>query len=95
MNERRPSDQPGSKDERSPEQKAPTPAAKKPDQSKTMDNSLTETTKPNDAALSRQVQAKLGQQLRAYYERLIEPTPDRFVDLLSRLDKPGSKEPSE
>ena len=94
MNERRPPNQPGSKDARSPQQTAPTPVAKK-DQSKAMDNSLTDTTKPPGAALSRQVQAKLGQQLRAYYERLIEPTPDRFVDLLSRLDKPGSKETSE
>ena len=59
------------------------------------DANLTESGKAA-AALSRQVQAKLGQQLRAYYERLIEPTPDRFVDLLGRLDKsPGSKDPSE
>lgn len=94
MNERRPN-QPGSKDERNPEPTATTQAAKKTDRPQAMDNSLTDSAKLQGAALSRQVQAKLGQQLRAYYERLIEPTPDRFVDLLSRLDKPGSKEPSE
>lgn len=59
-----------------------------------MDVNLTDNAKGAGAALSRQVQAKLGQQLRSYYERLIEPPPDRFVDLLSRLDKSTSKDPS-
>jgi hypothetical protein len=40
------------------------------------------------ATLSRDIQGKIGKQLRAYYGGLIEPTPDRFVDLLSQLDKP-------
>jgi hypothetical protein len=45
-----------------------------------------------EASLGRDVQAKIGQQLRSYYDGLIEPTPDRFVDLLRQLDKPsGSK----
>ncbi len=60
-----------------------------------MDTDPTTGGKNAGAALSRQVQAKLGGQLRTYYERLIEPPPDRFVDLLRQLDKPGSKEPSE
>ena len=47
-----------------------------------------------DASLGRDVQVKIGQQLRAYYDGLIEPTPDRFVDLLQKLDKAGGKEPS-
>jgi hypothetical protein len=47
------------------------------------------------AALGREIQAKIGQQLRAYYDALIEPTPDRFAELLRQLDKPGAKEPSE
>jgi hypothetical protein len=42
-------------------------------------------------ALGREVQAKIGQQLRAYYDGLLEPTPDRFVDLLKQLDKPTAK----
>jgi hypothetical protein len=46
------------------------------------------------AGLTRDIQAKLGQQLRAYYEGLIEPTPSRFADLLRQLDdKPGNKDP--
>lgn len=44
------------------------------------------------AALTRDIQAKIGQQLRSYYDTLIEPTPDRFADLLSQLDKPAGKE---
>ena len=46
------------------------------------------------AALGRDIQAKIGQQLRSYYDTLIEPTPDRFADLLRQLDKP-SKEGAE
>ncbi len=49
------------------------------------------TPKRKDASLGRDVQAKIGHQLRAYYDGLIEPTPDRFVDLLRQLDKPGDK----
>jgi Anti-sigma factor NepR len=40
-----------------------------------------------DASLGRDVQVKIGQQLRAYYDGLIEPTPNRFVDLLQKLEK--------
>jgi hypothetical protein len=47
-----------------------------------------------DASLGREVQAKIGQQLRAYYDGLIEPTPDRFVDLLQKLDKPADSKGS-
>lgn len=46
------------------------------------------------AALGRDIQAKIGQQLRSYYDTLIEPTPDRFADLLRQLDKPDNKEGS-
>jgi hypothetical protein len=46
------------------------------------------------AALGRDVQAKIGQQLRSYYDTLIEPPPDRFVELLRQLDKSDKKEGS-
>ena len=48
-----------------------------------------------NAALTREIQAKIGQQLRAYYDGLLEPTPDRFAELLRELDKSGGKETSE
>ena len=38
------------------------------------------------------IQAKIGKQLRAYYDGLIEPIPERFVELLERLDEADSRE---
>jgi hypothetical protein len=50
--------------------------------------------KGKQAALGRDIQAKIGQQLRSYYDTLVEPTPDKFVDLLRQLEKPDNKEGS-
>lgn len=47
------------------------------------------------ASLGPDIQGKIGMQLRAYYAGLIEPTPERFVELLRQLDKPPTKDPSE
>jgi hypothetical protein len=44
------------------------------------------------ASLGPDIQAKIGIQLRAYYAGLIEPTPDRFVELLRQLDKPAEND---
>jgi hypothetical protein len=72
---------------------------KPPEKPQLMDTTSTKSAmgkRGKDASLGRDVQAKIGQQLRAYYDGLIEPTPDRFVELLRQLDKPtGSKESSE
>ncbi len=39
--------------------------------------------------LSKDIQARIGSQLRAMHDDIVrEGVPDRFVDLLSRLDKP-------
>jgi hypothetical protein len=43
------------------------------------------------ASLGPDIQAKIGTQLRAYYAGLIEPTPDRFVELLRQFDKPAEQ----
>jgi hypothetical protein len=46
------------------------------------------------SGLNREIQHKIGQQLRAIYDDVVqEGVPDRFADLLKRLDKPdeGSK----
>ena len=46
-----------------------------------------------DAKLGRDIQAKIGQQLRALYDEVVnQGVPERFTDLLNRLDKPGDKE---
>jgi hypothetical protein len=61
----------------------------------TMENRLTAMKKgKGHAALGRDIQAKIGQQLRSYYDTLLEPTPDRFVDLLRQLEQPDKKERS-
>ena len=49
--------------------------------------------KKNSAKLSRDVQAKLGQQLRAVYDDVVsQGVPDRFAELLSRLDDSSKKD---
>jgi hypothetical protein len=60
-----------------------------------MESRPTATKKGKQAALGRDIQAKIGQQLRSYYDALIEPTPERFAELLRQLDEPGSKKGSE
>jgi hypothetical protein len=62
-------------------------------QSETLERKTTPKKGNHGGALSRDVQVKIGQQIRAYYERLIEPPPDRFIELLRQLDKSGGKDP--
>jgi hypothetical protein len=41
-----------------------------------------------DASLGREIQAKIGDQLRAMYDDVVsQGVPDRFADLLKRLDR--------
>ena len=48
-------------------------------------------TKP--AKLGREVQARLGQQLRAMYDDVVnQGVPDRFADLINRIDGNGKKD---
>ena len=49
----------------------------------------------SDATLDRAIQARIGEQLRAMYDGLVEqPVPDRFHALLARLDGTGGLEGS-
>jgi len=44
------------------------------------------------AKLSREVQARLGQQLRAMYDDVVsQGVPDRFADLINRINGDGNK----
>jgi hypothetical protein len=53
------------------------------------------TPKRSTAKLGRDVQAKLGQQLRAMYDDVLnQGVPDRFSDLLNRLDDHHPKKPN-
>jgi Anti-sigma factor NepR len=58
-----------------------------------------DTTAPNSNSprthgrLGRDVQAKIGHQLRAIYDDVVkEGVPDRFVELLKRLDRKDEKD---
>jgi Anti-sigma factor NepR len=45
------------------------------------------------AKLGRDVQARLGQQLRAMYDEVVnQGVPDRFRELIDRLDGSGKKD---
>ena len=45
------------------------------------------------AKLGREVQARLGQQLRALYDEVVnQGVPDRFSELINRLDGNGNKD---
>lgn len=54
--------------------------------------------KSSSPALSRSVQAQLGQRLRQFYESLAlgeQPVPDRFIEIINRLnDKQPEKQQS-
>ena len=47
----------------------------------------------SDATLGREVQSKIGDQLRALYDDVInQGVPDRFAELLKRLEEKGGGE---
>jgi len=60
-----------------------------------MEPAATRSKKPHakPAKLSRDVQARLGQQLRAMYDDVVsQGVPDRFTDLLNRLEADKDKD---
>jgi Anti-sigma factor NepR len=64
-------------------------------QQKPMETTATRNGKPNakPAKLSREVQARLGQQLRSLYDDVVnQGVPDRFTDLLNHIDGDGNKD---
>ena len=63
-------------------------------QSKSMETPAARSSKKPEAKpakLGREVQARLGQQLRAMYDDVLnQGVPDRFADLIKRIDSNGS-----
>lgn len=52
-----------------------------------MSNEAVAGAKPRSGGLDRQIQAKIGQQLRAMYDDVVDQgVPDRFAELLKKLD---------
>jgi hypothetical protein len=67
----------------------------KPPGQQTMESAATRSKRPNakPAKLTRDVQARLGQQLRAMYDDVVnQGVPDRFAALVNRLDGNGNKD---
>ena len=65
-------------------------------QQKPMETAATNRSKKGNAKpakLSREVQARLGQQLRAMYDDVVnQGVPDRFTDLIDRINGGGNKD---
>jgi hypothetical protein len=64
-------------------------------QQKPMETAATRAKKTDSkpGKLGREVQARLGQQLRAMYDDVVnQGVPDRFADLLNRLEGNGNKD---
>ena len=62
---------------------------------KPMETASTRSKKPDakPAKLSRDVQSRLGQQLRQMYDDVVsQGVPDRFTELLNQLDDNGNKD---
>jgi len=62
---------------------------------KPMETADTRSRKTNSkpAKLSREVQARLGQQLRAMYDDVVnQGVPDRFTELIKRINGNGNKD---
>ena len=60
-----------------------------------METAATRSKKPNakPAKLGRDVQARLGQQLRAMYDDVVnQGVPDRFSELINRLESDEKKD---
>ena len=49
-----------------------------------------------DATLGREIQSKIGEQLRAMYDEVVDQgVPDRFAELIRQLDKQGGGDRSQ
>jgi hypothetical protein len=61
--------------------------------STTSGNDLKARVEDSPARLNRQIQAKLGEQLRQVYNDIVrQGVPDRFAELLARFDSETAKE---
>ncbi len=64
-------------------------------QAQMVESAATLTKKPNHkpAKLTREVQARLGQQLRAMYDQVVnQGVPERFAELINRIDAKEDKD---
>jgi hypothetical protein len=68
----------------------------KPNKSSKGDMEEQTTQKRPSARLSREIQGRIGNNLRAMYDDVVrQGVPDRFAELLQKLDSPGRKDSAE
>lgn len=71
-------------------------ASKSKGTGQTMNSNVSADQKTKPRGLDRQIQAKIGQQLRAMYDDVVDQgVPDRFTELLAKLDKSGKRDDQE
>jgi hypothetical protein len=61
---------------------------------KDLKSQATRNTTPGKGGLTPEIQSRIGHQLRAMYDDVVrQGVPDRFADLIKKLDGPGGSTP--
>ena len=63
---------------------------------KDLKSQASRSTTPGKGGLTPEIQSRIGHQLRAMYDDVVrQGVPDRFAELIKKLDAPGGGSPSE
>jgi Anti-sigma factor NepR len=63
---------------------------------KDLKSQASKSTTPGKGGLTPEIQSRIGHQLRAMYDDVVrQGVPDRFAELIKKLDAPGGGSPSE
>ena len=63
---------------------------------KDLKSQANKSTTPGKGGLTPEIQSRIGHQLRAMYDDVVrQGVPDRFAELIKKLDAPGGGSPSE
>lgn len=63
---------------------------------KDLKSQASKSTTPGKGGLTPEIQSRIGHQLRAMYDDVVrQGVPDRFAELIKKLDAPGTGSPNE
>ncbi|MDA9432482.1 NepR family anti-sigma factor [Bradyrhizobium sp. CCBAU 51627] len=63
---------------------------------KDLKSQASKSTTPGKGGLTPEIQSRIGHQLRAMYDDVVrQGVPDRFAELIKKLDAPGGGSPNE
>jgi hypothetical protein len=63
---------------------------------KDLKSQASKSTTPGKGGLTPEIQSRIGHQLRAMYDDVVrQGVPDRFAELIKKLDSPGGGSPNE